>query len=232
VNNPVPPPDGTYPPPRQGQFPAQREGGYQAEAQGGWGGYPAPAQPGYPDPRYAQPEFPGPGAAQTGQGQVPYSAQGQPPYLPPEQGQAPHPHPGEGQPGFAGAMPPAPPGEGKKKGGARRVIVRVALVVLALAVVGGARFALMGGGDHAQDAKTGDCIASDEEVSPGGNTKTGAKIVDCGSSEAKFTVVARVNGESDVESKACDKLFKPNEHFYRYATDSGAGYLLCLRPKA
>jgi hypothetical protein len=110
--------------------------------------------------------------------------------------------------------------------------VLVALVVLALVVVGVARFALLGDGDRAQDAKTGDCIASDEEVAAGGNTKTGAKIVDCGSPDARFTVVARVNGETDVESKSCDNLFKPDEHFYRYASDAGGGYLLCLRPKA
>ena len=259
MSNPVPPQDGAYPPPAHGGYPAPGGGGYPAP---GGGSYPAPAQPGYPaqdQPYYpgpaAQPSYPGqaqpsysgqaqpsysgqaqPSYSAPGQAQPPYPAPGQahPPYPAPGQGQPPYPAPADGQPGFP------PPGQQtfgafpteEKKGGGRRIIGRIGLAVLALIVVGGIRYALAGDGDEATEAKKGDCIAADKEITEGESAETSAKVVDCGSSDAKYTVVARVDGENDVESEACNKFFKQNEHFYVYASDAGGGYLLCLRPKA
>ena len=98
-------------------------------------------------------------------------------------------------------------------------------------VIFGLKSAFLGGND-AEEAKAGDCIASDKEVSEEETTRTGARVVDCASDEAKFTVVARVDGESNVESKSCDKFFKDNEEFFVYGSQNSGGYLLCLRPKA
>jgi hypothetical protein len=212
VSNPVPPPGGAYPPP-PGQGPA---------------GYPPPAgQPGQPAPGY--PPYPGqPGhAGQSGQ-----PAPGYPPYAgqPGQPGQAPYPD----QPGQPGQDPQAFgafPAEEKKKGGFRRLALRIGGLILILVIGLVVRDAFFG--DKAKDAKAGDCIASDKDVSKDETTKTGAKVVDCSSSEAKFTVVAKVDGETDVNSKSCDKFFKANEEFYVYSSANGSkGYLLCLKPKA
>jgi len=123
--------------------------------------------------------------------------------------------------------PDVPP----KKGGARRGIVAVALAIgVALGVY--SLSSLLFGGDDASDAKAGDCIASDQDVKDQGTTETGAEVVDCASADAKFTVVARVDGEGSTQSKACDKFFKAEEVFYVFANSAGDGYVLCLRPQA
>jgi hypothetical protein len=98
-------------------------------------------------------------------------------------------------------------------------------------VIFGLKSAFLGSND-AQEAKAGDCIKSDKDVSQKETTRTGAEVVECSSADAAFTVVARVDGESSVESKSCDKYFKENEEFYVYGSASSGGYLLCLRPKA
>jgi hypothetical protein len=133
-------------------------------------------------------------------------------------------------PGFPLATdvrPEAPP----KKGGAGRVIVAVVVaIIVALGVYW--LSSLLLGGDDASDAKAGDCIASDQDVKDQGTTETGAEVVDCASPDAKFTVVARVDGEGSTQSKACDKFFKAEEVFYVFANSAGDGYVLCLRPRA
>ncbi|MEV4404962.1 hypothetical protein AB0J66_22500, partial [Actinoplanes sp. NPDC049598] len=158
------------------------------------------------------------------------------------QGQPGYPPAGPGQPGYPavgdqpGAYPPPPGGEAppKKKGGAGKVVLRiVGAVVVGLIIIGlkvGIGSALFG--DKAKDAKAGDCIAAGKEVKDEGTTETDADVVDCGSSEAKFTVVSRIDGESSPDSKSCDKFFKEGEEFYVFGSSSGKGYLLCLRPKA
>lgn len=258
MTNPVPPPDGTYPPPGPGGYPAPRypapgQGGYSAAGQGGYpapeqggyaaapgqGGYGAPSQPGYPP---SQGGYPAPGQggyAAPGQAPYPPSTQGQPP----TQGQPQYPSPGQWQPSYPGqpqygpadhGFPPPeagqPPYPGETKKGGRRLLI-VALFVLVLVVIGGLRFALANRGDNTKDAKAGDCLSAAKDPSQGQVTKTTADVVDCGSADAKFTVVARVEGESDVESDACTKYFKAGENFFVYASKGGGSdYLLCLRP--
>jgi hypothetical protein len=87
-------------------------------------------------------------------------------------------------------------------------------------------------GDKAKDAAVGDCIAASKDVKANEETDAAAKVVDCGSSEAAFSVVGRINGETDTNSKSCDKYFKEGEQFFVYSSTSGSGYLLCLKPKS
>jgi hypothetical protein len=230
VSNPVPPPGGAYPP------------------AGGQPGYPAPGQgqPGYGQPAYGQPSYGQPGQ-DHGQQQPAYGQPQQPGYGQQQPGQD-QGQPGYGQPGYgqqpAGQYPPAPgqeqpqqfgafPGEEPKKkgGGAKKIILRIVLAIVVV-IIGTVLKSTVFGGNDAKEAKAGDCIASDKDVSQDETTRTGAKVVDCAKSEAKFTVVARVNGESSVQSKSCDKYFKEGEEFYVYGSTASGGYLLCLRPKA
>ncbi len=135
-----------------------------------------------------------------------------------------HPVPPAGDTAYAPAA--RPPAANKKQ----KILVRILIaVVVAIAV-----FALKGvffGGDSTGDAKAGDCISSDKAVSDEGTTETGADVVECSSGDAAFTVVARVDGESSPQSKSCDKFFQPSEEFFVFASNSGDGYVLCLRPR-
>jgi hypothetical protein len=219
VSNPVAPPpagDGFPPPANQGfgNAPAGEPHGAPA---GQPYGAPPPANQGF-------------GNAPAGQ---PYGAPaGQPYGAPPADGQG-QPVPGQpygdqAQQGFGG--PAAFPAEPKKKSAVGRVILRIvgALVVFVIILV--VKDSLFG--DKAKDAAVGDCVASSEDVKANEETEAKAKVVDCGSADAAFTVVGRVEGESDTKSKSCQKYFKENEEYYVYASKAGKGYLLCLRPKA
>ncbi|WP_203762165.1 LppU/SCO3897 family protein, partial [Paractinoplanes deccanensis] len=209
-------------------------------------------------PGYAPQRQPG----HAPQGQPGYAPQGQPGYAPQGQpGFAPQGQPAGAQPGEAGYTPPAgaqpgfpppnaggfpPPGGGeapqgfgtfpqeKKKGGAGKLVLRIGGAILVALVIAGLKFGIGSAlfGDKAKDAKAGDCISSGKEVKAEGTTETDADVVDCTSADAKFTVVARVDGESNPDSKSCDKYFKEGEEFYVFGSTSGSGYLLCLRPKA
>ncbi|MBM2623495.1 porin [Actinoplanes sp. LDG1-06] len=126
--------------------------------------------------------------------------------------------------------PARPTGEapGRQKRG--RLVAAVVIAVVVAAAV----YAISGlflGGDGAKDAKAGDCIASDKDVRDEGTTETGANVVDCLSSDARFTVVARVDGENSTQSDSCNKFFQEKEEFYVYAKSDDEGYLLCLKPK-
>ncbi|MBL7256898.1 LppU/SCO3897 family protein [Paractinoplanes lichenicola] len=111
----------------------------------------------------------------------------------------------------------------------------VVVALVAGLVVAAAVYAISGlvlGGDDARDAKAGDCLASDKQVEDEGTTRTGANLVDCSAEDARFTVVARVDGESSTQSDSCNKFFQEKEEFYVYANGDDRGYLLCLRPRA
>ncbi|WP_127499648.1 LppU/SCO3897 family protein [Actinoplanes solisilvae] len=126
------------------------------------------------------------------------------------------------------SAPPAP--EQPRKRGAGKMIGGVLLVIV-MAVAGVALSRVIFN-DNAGDAKAGDCISAKSKVKDEGTTKTGARVVDCGSGDAQFTVVARVDGETSLQSPACEKFFQPEEKFYVMASQDGQGYLLCMRPKA
>jgi hypothetical protein len=189
------------------------------------GAYPPPANQGFgaaPTPGYPQPGYPQPGYPQQGQAGYPQGQAGFP------QGQPP---PGYPQQGF-GDAPGAPPA--KKKSAAGKLLLRIGGAVLVAIVIFGLKSFFFSATDKAKDAAVGDCIASSKQVATDKDeTDASAKVVDCGSADAAFTVVGRVNGETDIKSKSCDHFFKENEQFFVYAADNGAsGYLLCLRPKA
>lgn len=240
MSNPVPPPGGAIPPePDQGQtayppapgqpLPSQPVSGQSLPGQP-VSGQPLSGQPFSGEPVSGQP-FPGPPA--PGQAMPGQPAPGFPP-----PGQA---FPGQPAPGF----PPPPPGQGgfapfpteqKKKSGKAR-LVRILGAVVAVAVLIGLRFGLPGllDDDKAQEAKVGDCVAAQGDVpkDDGKTTEADAAIVDCKSAKAKFTVVGRVEGETDTASKSCDKYFTDDKaDYFVYSSTSGNGYLLCLQAKA
>ena len=132
-------------------------------------------------------------------------------------------------PANEGGYPPpaAPP---KKKSAVGRILLRVglALVVLIIGIVVKEAFF----GDKAKDAAVGDCIAASKDVKVNEETNAEAKVVECSSSDAAFSVVGRVNGETNTKSKSCDKFFKEGDEFYVYSSEAKGGYLLCLKPKA
>jgi hypothetical protein len=233
VSNPFPPPadqgQAGFPPAQPGQ-PYQGQPGQPGQPYQGQPGQPYQGQPGQP----GQP-YPGqPGQPYQGQPGQPYQGQ---PYQQGQPGQ-PYQQGPDGQPAFP-AYPGQPGQEApqfsafpteKKKGTFGKTALRIGGAILVLIIVFVAKNAIFG--DKAKEAKAGDCIASDKDVSKDGTTKTGAKVVDCTSSDAKFSVVARVDGETDVQSKSCDKFFKETDEYYVYSSDAGKGYLLCLKPKA
>ncbi|MFF5085151.1 hypothetical protein ACFY36_49615 [Actinoplanes sp. NPDC000266] len=242
-----------YPPAGQGQPghqpPAQNHPGYAATGQPAY--TPDGTQPGYP-PAGTQPGFP-PAGAQPGSAQPGYPPAGAQPGYPPagaQPGGAPQPgfpppgaQPGGFPPPNAGGFPPPNSGEAppnyvafpaeKKSGGAGKVILRiVGAIVVGLVIVGlkvGVLSALFGG-DDAKEAKAGDCISADTDIPEDKTERTQANVVDCADSDAAYTVVARVEGESDPKSTSCDKFFKEGERFLVLGSTSDGGYLLCLRP--
>jgi hypothetical protein len=173
------------------------------------GGFPPPANQGF-------------GAAPAGQ---PFPGQ-QP--APPGQ-----PFPGQPQQGFGDAPPPfTPPPTAKKKRGAGSLFLRIGIAIVVIIVGFGVRSLFFG--DKAKDAAVNDCVAASKDVKASGDTDAQAKVVDCTSKDAAYVVVGRVNGESDVKSKSCDKFFtKENGQYYVYASssDDGGKYLLCLEAK-
>jgi hypothetical protein len=180
--------------------------------------------------------FPPP--ANQGFGSAP--APGQPYGAPPAEGQPYGALPADGQPvpgqpygdqaqqGFGG--PAAFPAEPKKKSAVGRILLRILGAVVAFVIVLVVKDAFFG--DKAKDAAVGDCVASSEDVKANEETEANAKVVKCDSADAAFTVVGRVEGESNTQSKSCEKFFKENEEYYVYGSTAGKGYLLCLRPKA
>ena len=231
MSNPVPQPGQPYPqgqpPYPQAQPPYPQPQYPQAQPQ-----YPSAqpqyqqSQPQYPSaqPQYqqSQPEYP------QAQPQYPQGQPGQSPYSPEQPYQTGPPGP-DGQPAYP--LYPgsgAPPAE-KKKGVLGKTALRVGAALVVLLVVFLAKSFLFG--DKAKDAKAGDCIAADKAVATDGTTKTGATVVDCGSADAKFTVIARVDGKTDAQGPDCDKYFKQGDEGYVYSSTAGQGYLLCLKPK-
>lgn len=170
---------------------------------------PPPAGDGFPPP------------ANQGFGSAPAPGQ---PGTPPIDGQP----GGQAQEGFGG--PAAFPAEPKKKNAVGRIVLRILGAVVAFVIVLVVKDAFFG--DKAKDAAVGDCVASSADVKADEETEANAKVVDCSSADAAFTVVGRVEGESNTQSKSCQKFFKDDEEYYVYGSTAGGGYLLCLRPKA
>jgi hypothetical protein len=66
----------------------------------------------------------------------------------------------------------------------------------------------------------------------GKTSEADAKVVDCTSKDAAYTVVGRVNGETNTNSKSCDQYFTDEKaDYFVYSSTTGDGYLLCLQAK-
>ncbi|WP_328849390.1 hypothetical protein [Micromonospora zamorensis] len=130
-----------------------------------------------------------------------------------------------------------------KKSGTKKALGIVG-AILAIVVVAGLKFGLASaiGGyfnkDETADAKAGDCIAELPEVTGTGQEKVdGAKVVECTSTDAAYTVVGRVNDQSEAQAKAgtaCDSFFQNDEEGYIFSSiePGKSGYVLCLTKKA
>ena len=235
MSNPVAPPpaDDGYPPPNDGYAgapaPGQPYGAPPAPGQPYYGALP-PAGQSYGAPSGGQSYGAPPGgqsygAPPGGQSYGAPPAAGQPYGGPPEAGQ---PYGGQVPQGFGG--PAALPVEPRKKSFAGKLLLRILASLVVIVIIMVARTFLFG--DKATDAAVGDCIASSADVRIDEETEADAKVVDCSSGEAAFTVVGRVEGESDIKSKSCEKFFKENEEYYVYGSVANGGYLLCLAPRS
>ncbi len=123
-------------------------------------------------------------------------------------------------------------GLGKRLGGIALVIVGV---LIAFGIKAGLANTLFG--DKAAEAKVGDCIGDVGTVKAGEEKEASAKVVKCTDTDAAYTVVGRVEDQTEAQaetSTACEQFFKDGEEYAVYSSipEGGKGYLLCLRPKA
>lgn len=171
-----------------------------------------------------------------------------PPPPPPGFGGAPQPGQGFGtapqspDQGFGAAPQPpeqgfgAAPAPAKKKRGKLAKIVGFIVVAL---VIAGLKFGVgsLLFGDKAADAKVGDCIAATAPGATGEKKEADAKVVECTAADAAYTVVGRVDDQTEAQAndaKACEQFFKEGEAYSVFSSipEGGKGYLLCLRKKA
>ncbi|MFG3553130.1 hypothetical protein ACGGAQ_01955 [Micromonospora sp. NPDC047557] len=144
------------------------------------------------------------------------------------------------QPGVE-TPPPAEP-EAKKSGGKKALGIIGAIVVFL--VIAGLKFGLGAAigsfmnKDETADAKAGDCIAELPEIKGDKEEEVdGAKVVECTSTDAAYSVVGRIDGQTEAQAKAettCNEFFKEDQEGYVfYSIESGKkGYVLCLTKKA
>lgn len=137
--------------------------------------------------------------------------------------------------------PPAEPEA--KKSGAKKALGIVG-AILVFVVIAGLKFGVGSAignylnKDETADAKAGDCIAELPEITGTEEEEVdGAKVVECTSTDAAYSVVGRVDGQTEAQAKAgtaCDQYLKEGEEGYVfYNIEPGkTGYLLCLTKKA
>jgi hypothetical protein len=132
---------------------------------------------------------------------------------------------------------PVPPqqkgGAGKKIAGIGGGIVVAVIAAIVLAVLRG----VLGGDDETAEAKQGDCIADLPQVREGQEVEANdAKVVECASADAKYSVVGRVDGvtaeqASGENSTVCNPYIDAGAETIYYAIPAGGkGYVLCLKP--
>lgn len=150
------------------------------------------------------------------------------------------PTPAESQPTPAQPQPVEP--EAKKSGGKKAL--GIAGAILAVVVIAALKFGVASAignffnKDETADAKTGDCIAELPEITGTEQEKVdGAKVVECTSTDAAYSVVGRVDGQSEAQAKAdttCTQYFKEGQEGYIYSSiePGKTGYVLCLTKKA
>ncbi|MEV4763362.1 hypothetical protein AB0J89_12095 [Micromonospora chokoriensis] len=132
--------------------------------------------------------------------------------------------------------------EAEKSGGKKALGIIGA--ILAVVVIAGLKFGVASAignyfnKDETADAKVGDCIAELPEVTGTEQEEVdGAKVVSCTSTDAAYTVVGRVNDQSQAQAQAgtaCDQFFKEGEEGYVFSSiePGKTGYVLCLTKKA
>ncbi|HEX6681785.1 MAG TPA: hypothetical protein VF062_03280 [Candidatus Limnocylindrales bacterium] len=127
---------------------------------------------------------------------------------------------------------PAAPAEPEKKGGgARRIVLSILGVIVALAVYGVIRYGISGLVDlvtgDTSTAKVGDCITETQDAND-------MKVVDCTTPEAAFKVVGVVDDKTQAEAEAsCTTFATAESYLFRYEgnlTDATKGKVLCLEP--
>ncbi|MGW0216205.1 LppU/SCO3897 family protein [Micromonospora chokoriensis] len=196
------------------------------------GAAPDAATPTTPAPDAATPTTPAPDAA-TPTTPAPDAAT---PTTPASDAAAPNTTaPGEGAPDAAKP-------EAEKSGGKKALGIIGA--ILAVVVIAGLKFGIASAignyfnKDETADAKVGDCIAELPEVTGTQQEKVdGAKVVSCTSTDAAYTVIGRVNDQSQAQAQAgtaCDQFFKEGEEGYVFSSiePGKTGYVLCLTKKA
>ncbi|MFG1868914.1 LppU/SCO3897 family protein [Micromonospora arborensis] len=155
------------------------------------------------------------------------------------------PHPAEpAEPQAAGSQPAeAQPAEAQEPKKPKKAL-KIAGAVLVFAVVAGLKFGVASAignyfnKDETAAAKAGDCIAELPEVTGTEQEKVdGAKVVECTSTDAAYSVVGRVNDQSEAQANAdttCEQYFKEGEQGYIYSSiePGKTGYVLCLTKKA
>ncbi|MEV0725077.1 hypothetical protein AB0I37_20130 [Micromonospora purpureochromogenes] len=138
------------------------------------------------------------------------------------------------------AAPAASPVAPAAKGLGGRKALGIISAVLVFLVVAGLKFGLgtaIGSflnSDETAEAKAGDCIAELPAVTgTEERSVSSAEVVKCTSAEAVYTVVGRVEDQTEAQARsgqACEQYIKPGENgyvFYNIAP-GGKGYLLCL----
>ncbi|MFG1902597.1 LppU/SCO3897 family protein [Micromonospora carbonacea] len=125
-----------------------------------------------------------------------------------------------------------------------RKVVGVVAALLAVGVVAALKFGLGGAVATALDedatakAKTGDCLAELPDVAEGERKDArGAEVVACTSTEAVYTVVGRLDGQTEAQARtgeACEPFLQPGQagYFFYNIKPGSTGYLLCLTRKA
>ncbi|WCN82357.1 LppU/SCO3897 family protein [Micromonospora sp. LH3U1] len=129
-----------------------------------------------------------------------------------------------------------------KKSGAKKALGIVG-AILAIVVVAGLKFGIASAigdyfnKDETAAAKTGDCIAELPEIRGTEQEKVdSAKVVECTSTDAAYTVVGRLDDQTEAQAKAdttCNQYFKENEEGYIFSSiePGKTGYVLCLTKK-
>lgn len=147
--------------------------------------------------------------------------------------------------GLSGAQPTAdagPPPEAKRS--ATRKVLGVVGAVLAIGVIVAVKFGLGTAVAAALDedgtakAKVGDCVTELPDATGGEHKDApGAELVACTSPKAVYTVIGRVDGQTEAQARtgqACEPFLQPGQagYFFYNIRPGGTGYLLCLTKKA
>ncbi|MEU5904412.1 hypothetical protein ABZ780_08550 [Micromonospora sp. NPDC047467] len=134
---------------------------------------------------------------------------------------------------------PSPVEPEAKKSGAKKALGIIG-TILVIVVIAGLKFGIGSylNKDETADAKAGDCIAELPEVTGTEQEEvSGAKVVECTSTDAAYNVVGRVDGQTAAQAKAdtaCSEFFKEDEMGYVFSSIASGktGYVLCLTKKA